>query len=145
MECLLIKKINDSDVWSIKGKNASAEVRYNSKTQSLRILAEEKHVYFLERTGLIRTRISVHSEYGQHEGEVLFSSVRQGGTIRILDHKFSFQYRQGALLLQDENNEPIASLSERVVKDADLCELSGLLFAAVKLSQSTTPVDKVII
>jgi hypothetical protein len=145
MECLLINKINDSDVWSIKRKNASAEVRYNSKTQSLRILAEEKHVYFLERTGLIRTRITVHSEYGQHEGEIFFSSMRQGGTIRIHEHKFSFQYRQGTLFLQDENNEPIASLSESVVKDTDLFELSGLLFAAVKLSHITVPTGKIAI
>jgi hypothetical protein len=137
MECLLVKKINDSDVWSIKRKNLAAEVRYNSKTQSLRILAEEKSVFFLERVGLLRSRIVIKSEYGQNEGEVSFSSMRQGGTIQIHQRKYNFQYDKGSLQLLDDRQQPLVTLNEKVIKDIDLFELASLLFAALILSDNS--------
>jgi len=134
MECLLIKKINDSDVWSIKRKDLTAEVRYNSKSQSLRILAKEKSVFILERIGLLRSRIAIKSEYGQHEGDVSFSSIRQGGSIQIHQRKYSFQYQNGSLQLFDDRRQPLVSLTESVIKDIDLFELAALLFAALILA-----------
>jgi len=144
MKWELTKTLNGSDYWTLIGKDEKVILRFNDQSNSIRLISDNQRLYFMERKGVLQSKVMLRTEYSVVIGENFFGRNRLSGIINLHQQKYSFRLTGDLLTLKNKNREAIAELMIPGVKYLELFEFSALLFGTalvcVRLS-NITPVQ----
>ena len=141
MSCNLLYKIEQSDFWRLQDEQYSIDLRYNKKAQSLRVNTEPKELFFLERTGLFKSRVLFKSEYDQLVGELQFTRNYRTGTIRVAESEWQFESDAQGITLIDLQTRMVKRISVSLLPQLETNEFAALVFtyAKIQLAQVRRP------
>jgi hypothetical protein len=109
--------------------NEIATIKYNARSQSVRLHSNERRVFFLEQVGLLQNKILLKTEYGVQIGENYHIKHQHKGIFHLSKDKFSYWIEQNAIRIADKRRQIMASFSFENAKALDSYELSTLLFS----------------
>jgi hypothetical protein len=130
MKWEMTKTLNGSDYWHLDGYPGNAMLRFNADAHSIRLLTGEQRLYFMEKTGMLQSRILLKSEYNVQIGECYFGKNKQSGIVSVRDHKYTFKITGDVLILLQRNREIACELTIPGIKHIELFEFSALLFGS---------------
>lgn len=133
MSCTLLYKIEQSDFWRLQAEQHSIDLRYNKKAQSIRVNTEPKELFFLERTGLFKSRVLFKTEYNQLVGELQFTRNYRTGTIRVAEAERQFETDAEGLILMDPQTRLVSRISIPLLPQLENNEFAALVFTYAKI------------
>jgi hypothetical protein len=126
----LIKTLNDSHHWMLHDDDAPAGLRYNKESHSIRLTTDDKRLFFLEKTGVLQSKMLLRTEYSVITGESYFGNNRLSGILVINENKYSFTVEKDHLKLFRRHHEMVTDTNIEGLGQLDLFEFSALLFGS---------------
>ena len=134
MKWELTKTLNGSDYWTLIGNDEKAILRFNEQANSIRLIRDNQRLYFMERKGVLQSKVMLRTEYSVVIGESFFGRNRLSGIVNLQQLKYSFRLNGDQLTLKNRNKETVAELTIPGVKYLELFEFSALLFGTALMS-----------
>jgi len=126
----LVKTLNFSHHWILNDDEASAGLRYNKESHSIRLTTNDKRLFFLEKTAGLQNKILLRTEYSVITGESHFGNSRHSGVLIVNENKYSFSVEKDHLKLFDRHHEMVIDTNVDGLGQLDLYEFSALLFGS---------------
>jgi hypothetical protein len=126
----LMKTLNDSHHWALHAAEVSAGLRYNSEAHSIRLATDDKRLFFLEKTGMIQSKIILRTEYSVIIGESFFGKNRLSGILVLNENKYSFKLEKDHLKLFNRHKEMIFESQIDGIDHCELFEFAAMLFGS---------------
>jgi hypothetical protein len=117
--------------WTLNGYEGNVDFRYNREAQSMRLNADDKRLFFLEKKGMLQSKILLKTEYSVIVGESYFGRSRRTGLLTFDGKKYSFGFGPEGLSISDSHKENIFNFDITGSTHADLYEFAAILFASV--------------
>jgi hypothetical protein len=138
--------LDDFHQWTLTGYNANVDFRYHSEAQSMRLNTDDKRLFFLEKKGILQSKILLKTEYSVVVGESYFGRNRRTGLLTFGAARYSFAFSSEGLSISDSHKENIFNFDITTSTRPDLFEFSALLFASVIImhkfiAQARIPVE----
>lgn len=112
-----------------QGSQEIATIKYNPRSQSVRLHSNERRVFFLEQVGFLQNKILLKTEYGVQIGENYHFRHQQKGIFHLSKDKFSYWIENNAIRIADKRRQLTASFSLDNALSLDSYELSTVLFS----------------
>ncbi|MGZ8538709.1 MAG: hypothetical protein ACXWV9_10625 [Flavisolibacter sp.] len=130
------KTANGSRHWKIMDEDPTAILKYNSEAHSLRLSSDDKRLFFLEKTGILHTRILLKTEYSVLAGAIHFVKDKSSGDIEVHDDKYLFHVTDNRLILLEKQKKKIlAGIDIKELQQLESFELSALIFASALVAR----------
>ena len=134
MKWELTKTLNGSDYWTLIGNDEKAILRFNEQANSIRLIRDNQRLYFMERKGVLQSKVMLRTEYSVVIGESFFGRNHLSGIVNLQQLKYSFRLNGDQLTLKNRNKEAVSELTIPGVKYLELFEFSALLFGTALMS-----------
>jgi hypothetical protein len=124
---------NQLHCWKLIDAEFPIELKYNKQVQSIRILADDQRLFFIERTGFLQHKLLLRTEYSVVTSEIHPAKNWHSGIVIFEGKKYHYLL-QGNLLslsLRKENASSGFEIDE--VLSLDQFEFSALLFGTLRL------------
>ena len=128
MKWNLTYSVNDFHQWALNEDEIKVGLRYNGEAHSLRVHSDDKRLFFLERTGVLQSRIILKTEYSVEIGEAYFEKNRHAGIMVLNEKKYSFKVVGNYLKLFNRQKELVFEIDIADIDNLELFEFSALLF-----------------
>lgn len=125
----LTSTLNDSNHWTLSEDERKAGLRYNKEARSLRLNTDDRRLFFLEKTGVVQSRILLRTEYSVIIGESYFGKNRLSGILNVNENKYSFNITGDRLKLLNRKKELVSEIHIPHIQKLELFEFTALLFA----------------
>lgn len=118
--------------WKLEGLDFSAEVKYNKEVHSFRIMADDKRLFFIERTGLLQQKFLLKTEYSVVLGETHSRSWESGAAI-YKGRKFHYTLKENLFIVVSRKQEVSFAIEIDNTLKHDPFEFCVLLFGTLKI------------
>jgi hypothetical protein len=133
MSWIRTQTTNQLHCWKLKDAEFPVELKYNKQVQSIRILADDQRLFFIERTGFLQQKLLLRTEYSVITSEIHPARNWHSGIVVFEGKKYHYLL-QGNLLsvsLQKRNTSSSFKIDEAL--SLDQFEFSALLFGTLRL------------
>lgn len=130
------KTANGSRHWKIVDEHPTAFLKYNNEAHSIRLNADDKRLFFLEKSGMLHTRILLKTEYSVLAGAIHFVKDKSSGDIEVHENKYFFHVTDNRLILLERQKKKIlAGIDIQELQQLETYELSALIFASALIAK----------
>lgn len=120
--------------WKIQQDEFTAELKYNNQAKSFRLTADDKRLFFIEKTGFLQSKFLLKTEYSVITGEVYPDKNWHTGII-IFDHKkFNYALKENLLALSSRKANFLLGFEVDNVESLHQMELFALTFSTLKIT-----------
>jgi hypothetical protein len=123
-------------VWQLVAANQLVEVKFNTRSYSVRLLATHKRLFFIEQKTMAQNRFLFSGEYGHVIGECQHQTDTGAGKILIHKELFFYQLKGDAFHLLDKEKFPLTSCTIMDHEHIKPVEQATLLFCLAWLQQT---------
>jgi hypothetical protein len=133
--------------WTLKGSSGPinhwilandssliAELKYNRESNSFRLDAEDKRLFFLEKTGVLQKKMLLKTEYNVIAGEAHFIRNEKAGIILLEDSRLSFSMKDAYVYLLKKHKNIEHFFIDQMDK-LKVFEFTSLLFSLVRIHE----------
>jgi hypothetical protein len=131
----LTNNVDDFHQWTLTGHEENVDFRYHKQARSIRLNTDEKRLFFLERKGILQSKILLKTEYSVVIGESYFGKNRLSGLLTYEGRRHTFKFGPEGLSIFDSNKENVFNFEINHGSHPHLFEFSALLFASVIVTQ----------
>ena len=130
------KTANGSRHWQIMDEFPAAFLKYNHASHSIRLSSDDKRLFFLEKTGMLHSRILLKTEYSVLAGAIHFAKDKTAGDIEVHEDKYLFHVTDNRLILLEKQKKKIlAGIDINELQQLENFELSALIFASALVAR----------
>ena len=126
----LTNTLNESHHWTLNEDEAKAGLRYNKEAHSIRLTTNDRRLFFLEKTGVLQSKILHRTEYSVIIGESYFEKNRLSGIMIVNENKYSFTISGDRLKLFDRKKQLVSEINVDHIQQLELFEFAALLFGS---------------
>jgi hypothetical protein len=128
-------KENSSQIhhWILEEEEILASLKFNTETQSVRITAGDKRLFFLERTGFLQHKFLLRTEYSVVAGELHPVKNWKSGLAELEGKKFSYTFRDNRLTLSSRKEHSMFEMELEKADEITPFELCALVFGALRV------------
>ena len=132
----LTKTANGLRHWKIIDEEPTAILKYNNEAHSIRLNSDDKRLFFLEKTGILHTRILLKTEYSVLAGVIHFEKNKSSGDFEVHEDKYVFHVTDNRLILLEKQKKKIlAGIDIKDLQELESFELSALIFASALVAR----------
>src|SRR5688572_24581138 len=119
------KTANGSRHWKTMDEEPGAILKYNYEGHSVRLSSDDKRLFFLEKTGMLHTKILLKTEYSVLAGAIHFEKNRSSGEFEVHADKYFFHVTDNRLILLEKQKKKIlAGIDIQELQQLEEFELS---------------------
>lgn len=137
MRWALIQSTNQFHYWKLEQGESSAEIKYNHPAQSFRQTAGDKRLFFIEKTGFLRHKFLIKTEYSVTSGEILPLRNWHSGLIIFEEKKYHFSLKDNLLTLASKKQDFSLSIEIAESNSLDQPEFYALSFGILRVFTRT--------
>jgi hypothetical protein len=137
MRWTLIQSTNQLHYWRLEQDEYSTEIKYNHPAQSFRQTAGDKRLFFIEKTGFLRHKFLIRTEYSVIAGEILPLRNWHSGMVIFEEKKYHFFLKGCLLTLASKKQDFFLSIEIADSNSLNPSEFYALLFGTVRVFTRT--------
>jgi hypothetical protein len=118
--------------WKLE-QNESAEIKYNKESHSFRITANDKRLFFLDKTGFLQNRFLIRTEYNIIAGEIL-PKKSQSGLVIFENKKYNYLIQEDLVAVYSKKGDFSLTIAIDGTAVSDQTEIYALLFGTLRLA-----------
>jgi len=117
--------------WKLQ-QNETAEIKYNNESHSFRITANDKRLFFIDKTGFFQNKFLIRTEYSVIAAEILPKKLNSGIVI-FENKKYNYYLTENSITIF--RNKTDFSLSVEIHPNIvlDEVQLYALLFSTLRV------------
>jgi hypothetical protein len=119
--------------WKLEENETDAELKYNKEAHSLRIIADVRRLFFIERTGFLQHKFLLKTEYSLIAGEIYTSKNWNSGITVFEGKKFTYSLKENILTLSSKKDHQVFVIqidSQELLNQFEFC---ALLWGSLKI------------
>jgi hypothetical protein len=120
--------------WKLE-QNESTEIKYNKESHSFRITANDKRLFFLDKTGFLQQRVLIRTEYNIITGEILPKKLHSGLVI-FENKKYNYLIKQDSIAVHSKKGDFSLTIAIDGTAVSDQAEIYALLFGTLRLAMA---------
>jgi hypothetical protein len=131
------QSINQLHYWKLDENEIVAELKYNKEAHSLRILADVRRLFFIERTGFLQQKFLLRTEYSVIAGEIYAAKNGHSGVSVFEGRKFNYSLKENILTLSSKKEHLLFTIEIEDAQSMDQFEFCALLWSSLKVLSRT--------
>jgi hypothetical protein len=118
--------------WKLE-QTETAEIKYNKESHSFRIIASDKRLFFLDKTGFLQNRFLIRTEYNVIAGEILPRKPHSGLVI-FENKKYNYLIKEDSIVVYSKKGDFSLTIRINGTAVSGQTELYALLFGTLRLA-----------
>lgn len=119
--------------WKLEDDQPDAGLSYNPKAHSFRITAQDKRLFFIERTGFLQHKFLLKTEYNIIAGETHPIRNWHSGIAVFENKKYHYLLKENILNLSSKKNHISFAIEFDNSAAPDQFEICALLFGSLRV------------
>jgi hypothetical protein len=117
--------------WKLE-QNETAEIKYNKESQSFRITASDKRLFFIDKTGFFQNRFLIRTEYSVITAEILPKKMHSGVVI-FENKKYHYERVENSMVVSRSKDDLSFPIEINDIASLDQPQLYALLFSTLRI------------
>jgi len=123
--------------WKMHQDEFTVELKYNDQAKSFRLTADDKRLFFIEKTGFLQNKYLLKTEYSVVTGEINPVKNWHSGIVITDDKKFNYSLKENLLSLSSRKENLSLSLEVDNAESIHQVELFALVFSTLKVAMKS--------